>query len=141
MSEPRCETCEYAIERVEWSNGGKQYRCGHPPGKWKGYLFFTDSSPIWCPLRTLELADPEPDQISHPSHYVRYEIEPVDFLQSLTRPKSGPPVPWHALNVIKYITRYQTKNGLEDLRKARQYLDWLIAEEERHDERNVKAPF
>ena len=33
-------------------------------------------------------------------------------------------------NVIKYVTRYQTKNGSEDLRKARWYLDRLIKREE-----------
>jgi hypothetical protein len=28
--------------------------------------------------------------------------------------------------VMKYLHRYKYKNGVEDLRKARQYLDWLI---------------
>ena len=26
---------------------------------------------------------------------------------------------------MKYLHRYKYKNGIEDLRKARQYLDWL----------------
>tara|TARA_B100001939_G_scaffold33104_1_gene25740 strand:+ start:2013 stop:2219 length:207 start_codon:yes stop_codon:yes gene_type:complete len=29
-------------------------------------------------------------------------------------------------NIIKYITRYKLKNGIEDLYKARKYLDLLI---------------
>lgn len=29
-------------------------------------------------------------------------------------------------NIIKYLTRYQQKNGLEDLEKAKTYLDRLI---------------
>lgn len=29
-------------------------------------------------------------------------------------------------NVIKYVGRYKTKNGLDDLKKARWYLDRLI---------------
>ncbi|MFC6290646.1 DUF3310 domain-containing protein [Levilactobacillus angrenensis] len=33
-------------------------------------------------------------------------------------------------NVIKYVVRYQGKNGLEDLYKARTYLDRLIQHEE-----------
>lgn len=33
-------------------------------------------------------------------------------------------------NVMKYITRYQGKNGVEDLKKARTYLDRLIRFEE-----------
>jgi hypothetical protein len=32
-------------------------------------------------------------------------------------------------NVLKYVVRYQKKHGLEDLRKAREYLDRLISEE------------
>lgn len=33
-------------------------------------------------------------------------------------------------NIIKYILRHREKNGLEDLKKARTYLDRLIAQEE-----------
>jgi len=33
-------------------------------------------------------------------------------------------------NIIKYVVRYQGKNGLEDLYKARTYLDRLIKHEE-----------
>jgi len=29
-------------------------------------------------------------------------------------------------NVMKYLWRYQYKNGLEDLKKAQVYLDWMI---------------
>lgn len=31
-------------------------------------------------------------------------------------------------NIVKYVTRHRKKNGLEDLLKARDYLDRLIAE-------------
>jgi hypothetical protein len=34
-------------------------------------------------------------------------------------------------NVIKYVTRYERKNGVEDLKKASWYLDRLIKREER----------
>lgn len=38
-------------------------------------------------------------------------------------------------NIIKYVTRYQDKNGTEDLQKARTYLDRLIKfEGPKHDE-------
>ena len=29
-------------------------------------------------------------------------------------------------NVVKYITRYKSKNGIEDLEKAKHYIDILI---------------
>lgn len=36
-------------------------------------------------------------------------------------------------NILKYVIRSKHKNGLEDLKKAKVYLDWLIeAEEEKH---------
>lgn len=44
-------------------------------------------------------------------------------------------------NVMKYITRYQGKNGVEDLKKARTYLDRLIEFEETpiiHEEKPSK---
>lgn len=33
-------------------------------------------------------------------------------------------------NVVKYVTRFRHKNGLQDLHKAKQYLDKLIEVEE-----------
>ena len=48
--------------------------------------------------------------------------------------------PWDAIaawdcgfldgNVIKYVVRYRSKGGVEDLKKARHYLDKLIELEE-----------
>ena len=34
-------------------------------------------------------------------------------------------------NVIKYLSRYRTKGGLSDLKKAQVYLEWLIEEVEK----------
>lgn len=34
-------------------------------------------------------------------------------------------------NVIKYVTRYKSKNGIEDLEKAKEYIDRLIEFEKR----------
>lgn len=42
-------------------------------------------------------------------------------------------------NTIKYICRWKKKNDLKDLKKARQYLDWLIEIEDPHmTEEDVK---
>jgi len=37
---------------------------------------------------------------------------------------------FHRINVLKYVTRYDKKGGVEDLKKAQFYLDKLIALEE-----------
>lgn len=56
------------------------------------------------------------------SHYTG-EVEPIDLIRSL-----GIIEEFCAGNIIKYVSRYRKKNGLEDLEKARVYLDWLIEE-------------
>jgi hypothetical protein len=39
-------------------------------------------------------------------------------------------------NVVKYVTRYRMKNGLEDLEKAKWYLDRLIRDYNKREEDN-----
>ena len=56
------------------------------------------------------------------NHYQRYKIQPVEFIMKNN-------VLYVEGNVIKYVMRFRDKNGLEDLLKARQYLDMLIAAE------------
>ncbi|EGL48396.1 hypothetical protein HMPREF9964_1383 [Streptococcus dysgalactiae subsp. equisimilis SK1249] len=41
---------------------------------------------------------------------------------------------WAWGNMIKYVLRFQKKNGLEDLKKARKNLDWLIEEMEKNND-------
>lgn len=73
------------------------------------------------------------DNINKPNHYIgTYGLEVKDvtrnFAGNLTGAKS---IFWG--NVVKYMLRFQKKNGIEDLKKARKYLDWLIEEME-HEE-------
>lgn len=57
------------------------------------------------------------------SHYQAYTIQPLEFCLKND-------IPFAEGNVIKYVCRYKHKNGLEDLLKARHYLDALIEREE-----------
>jgi len=55
-------------------------------------------------------------KVEHPSHYNQGTIEVIDFIED------------HRLgfalgNAIKYIARAEHKNDIEDLEKARWYLD------------------
>lgn len=63
----------------------------------------------------------------NPTHYKKGEIECVDALKAATVGKTGIEAVCTA-NVIKYVWRYEEKNGVEDLRKARWYLERLIKE-------------
>lgn len=55
----------------------------------------------------------------NPNHYKQGNIEVIDFIldQKLSYLEG---------NVIKYISRYKNKNGLEDLKKAQWYLNKAI---------------
>ena len=68
------------------------------------------------------------DKIS-PDYYQKGNIEVTDFIidQSMSFLEG---------NVVKYIARYKEKSGIEDLRKARWYLEKLIKEQVKHGENN-----
>lgn len=81
---------------------------------------------LWHPPMALPMPEPEPDPVNHPSHYKIGGIETIDFIEA-----KG--LGYHLGNVVKYITRAGhkgTSNGMEDLQKARWYLDRAIEKNE-----------
>jgi hypothetical protein len=66
---------------------------------------------------------------TNPQHYRNGEVECIDALKAATVNKTGIEAVCTA-NVIKYLWRYEAKGGLEDIRKARWYIDRLIQEKE-----------
>ena len=62
----------------------------------------------------------------NPDHYKQGKIECIDALEAATVNKTGIEAVCTA-NVIKYLWRYETKGGLEDIKKAKWYLERLIA--------------
>lgn len=67
------------------------------------------------------------DMVNHPSHYTQGGIECIDAIKAATVGKTGIEAVCVA-NVVKYLWRYEEKNGLEDVKKARWYLERLINE-------------
>lgn len=65
------------------------------------------------------------------SHYKGFKIQPVEFIH-----QNG--IGYMAGNVIKYVSRYKEKNGVEDLKKARHYIDMMIEFEQGAEEKPVK---
>jgi len=64
------------------------------------------------------------DPIKRPSHYIRDGLECIDVIKAIVQDLD----PFEAYcigNVIKYSWRWKQKNGVEDLRKAKQYLGFL----------------
>jgi len=68
------------------------------------------------------------DAIHQPAHYKAGGIETIAYIKAKLTPEQYQG--YLVGNVIKYISRYRHKNGVEDLKKARVYLDWLIEEME-----------
>lgn len=61
-------------------------------------------------------------------HYKNMKIQPTEFIHKNN-------IPFIPGNVIKYVCRYKFKNGLQDLEKAKHYIDLLI-EFEKEEENN-----
>ena len=68
-----------------------------------------------------------PDMVNHPKHYTQGGIECIDALKAATVGKRGIEAVCVA-NVIKYLWRYEEKNGIEDVRKAKWYIERLLKE-------------
>lgn len=66
------------------------------------------------------------DNVNKPAHYTAGGIESIEYMRSKMTPEQFEG--FLMGNVLKYISRYPMKNGLEDLEKARWYLDRLIAQ-------------
>lgn len=58
------------------------------------------------------------DQIGG-THYKEYKIQPVEFIHVND-------IPFLEGNVIKYVMRHKQKGGIEDLEKAKHYIDLII---------------
>ena len=78
-------------------------------------------------FKGLQKFHPVEDEVSHVKaqqvggdHYKQGSMQPWDIFLGWGLD------PW-AANVVKYILRFPHKNGIEDLRKARHYVDFLIA--------------
>lgn len=73
-----------------------------------------------------DVEDDENDMVNSPAHYKLdgLDIESKDVLKSVLGTKGY--VHWACGNAMKYIFRWEKKNGLEDLKKARKNLDFAI---------------
>lgn len=105
----RCKECGY-----EYS-----IRQDRVNGKWKGVCQF-------CEKKQKE-ATPH-DVVNNPSHYKRGEIECYEALKaSMTKEQF---LGHLKATAIAYLWRYDLKNGLEDVKKAKWYVDKMVKEME-----------
>ena len=57
-------------------------------------------------------------------HYTKQAVQPIEYMELTMTPQQ---YEGYLLgNVIKYVSRYRHKNGLDDLRKGEVYMSWLV---------------
>ena len=68
-----------------------------------------------------DLTKPLSEQIGG-DHYRQGDIQPIEYIHAND-------MDFFSGNVVKYITRWKYKNGLEDLKKAKHYIELLMEQE------------
>jgi hypothetical protein len=69
------------------------------------------------------------DMVNKPPHYNQAGIECIDAMKAMVeQAEVDPHASYCWQNSFKYLWRWPYKNGVEDLKKARWYLDRLISE-------------
>ena len=76
----------------------------------------------------------EDKMVSHPEHYIsKAGIETIDVIEAFTSDLKG----IEAVDtgqILKYVCRWNKKNGIQDLKKAMWYLTHLINHIEKENE-------
>jgi hypothetical protein len=96
------------------SNGGAVKPCGHIGSCWHDVAEEAEPAAVFAGVAAV-------DPVDHPKHYTFGRFEVIDVIEDWD-------LGFHLGNSIKYIARAGKKgDALEDLRKARWYLDRCIA--------------
>ena len=73
---------------------------------------------------TVDTSKVKSDPVNSPTHYQMGLIETIDSIKNILGHEKFQA--YCTGNVIKYLSRYREKNGLEDLRKAETYIGFII---------------
>ena len=78
------------------------------------------------------------DMVNHPPHYAISDnnIECIDAISEAVKDLRGMDAICTG-NAIKYLWRWKKKNGIEDLKKAQWYLNYLIKMHEHAEQQSV----
>ena len=69
------------------------------------------------------------DNVNRPAHYGQGSIECIEYIKDFLTDEEL--TGYYRGNVAKYLHRWRYKNGVEDLKKARWYLEALIQQQEK----------
>lgn len=77
------------------------------------------------------------ERVNHPNHYQSETgLEVIDVIEAFTFNLKGIEA-WDTGSVLKYVCRWKEKNGVEDLKKAKWYLEDLIEHVEKLEAENA----
>lgn len=93
-----------------------------------------DDTPTIAETAAKRSEDAKPDPVNRPAHYTSGGIECIDAMQAAFGDETVKD--FCLCNAFKYLWRHRNKNGVEDLKKARWYLNRLITamEEQKNDD-------
>lgn len=101
-----------------------------------GEVIYSLSFPMPHPLSGLETTATDDKMVSHPPHYQSETgLEAIDVIEAFTFDLKGIEAT-DTGNVLKYMCRWKSKNGLQDLKKAKWYLEHLINHVEKLEKEN-----
>ena len=76
------------------------------------------------------------ETVNHPNHYQSETgLEAIDVIEAFTFDLKGIEA-FDTGNTLKYLCRWKQKNGAEDLKKAKWYLEHLINHVEKLEKEN-----
>ena len=75
-------------------------------------------------LENAKPTETQSDPVNSPTHYQTGLIETIDSIKNILGHEKFQA--YCIGNVIKYLSRYREKNGLEDLKKAETYISFII---------------
>ena len=85
-------------------------------------------------IKPKEESNTEDTQKKYPDHYYINGINTIEIIMDIAKKNAKTIQEGIDLcNVLKYLIRYRNKNKVDDLKKARDYLDWLIKEVEEQE--------
>lgn len=107
--------------KVKYHDGTHTYTT---ESAFKKHFYITELSVKFEDDSKCDGVEPKTDLIDKQEHYTNNGIQPIEIMKAnMTKEKYRG---FLEGNILKYPLRYEDKNGLEDLKKAKTYLTWLI---------------
>lgn len=83
---------------------------------------YSDAAKVFFTNNGVSMKNDNNDKVNNPAHYTAGGIETLDYIKAKVKDYPS----YAAGNILKYVSRYEHKNGIEDLKKAQFYLNDLI---------------